>query len=58
MSIGYKVPALAHMESGPQKKMWKNNIGVRQKRITMISKFKLEAESTNKQLNLLVTKYL
>ena len=26
MSIGYKVPALAHMESGPQKKMWKNKI--------------------------------
>ena len=26
MSIGYKVPALAHMETGPQKKMWKNKI--------------------------------
>jgi hypothetical protein len=26
MSIGYKVPALAHMESGPQKKMWKGKI--------------------------------
>ena len=26
MSIGYKVPALAHMEAGPQKKMWKNKI--------------------------------
>lgn len=24
MSIGYKVPALAHMEQGMQKKMWKN----------------------------------
>ena len=24
MSIGYKVPALVHMETGPQKKMWKN----------------------------------
>ena len=26
MSIGYKVPALAHTETGPQKKMWKNKI--------------------------------
>ena len=26
MSIGYKVPALAHMEIGVQKKMWKNKI--------------------------------
>ena len=26
MSIGYKVPALAHMETGVQKKMWKNKI--------------------------------
>ena len=26
MSIGYKVPALAHMEQGVQKKMWKNKI--------------------------------
>lgn len=26
MSIGYKVPALVHMETGPQKKMWKNKI--------------------------------
>ena len=26
MSIGYKVPALAHMETGAQKKMWKNKI--------------------------------
>ena len=24
MSIGYKIPALAHMETGPQKKMWKS----------------------------------
>ena len=24
MSIAYKVPALAHMEAGPQKKMWKS----------------------------------
>ena len=26
MSIGYKVPALVHMEEGPQKKMWRNKI--------------------------------
>ena len=26
MSIGYKVPAVAHMEQGEQKKMWKNKI--------------------------------
>ena len=25
MSIGYKIPAVVHMENGPQKKMWKNN---------------------------------
>ena len=26
MSIGYKVPAVAHLEQGEQKKMWKNKI--------------------------------
>lgn len=26
MSIGYKVPALAHMEQGAQRRMWKNRI--------------------------------
>ena len=26
MSIGYKVPAVAHLEQGEQKKMWKNEI--------------------------------
>ena len=26
MSIGYKVPAVAHLEKGEQKKMWKNKI--------------------------------
>jgi hypothetical protein len=26
MSIGNKPPALAHMEQGEQKKMWKNKI--------------------------------
>ena len=26
MSIGYKVPAQAHMERGMQQKMWKNKI--------------------------------
>ena len=26
MSIGYKTPAVAHMETGPQKKMWKKKI--------------------------------
>ena len=26
MSIGYKIPAVAHMEQGPQKRMWKNKI--------------------------------
>ena len=26
MSIGYKVPAVAHLEQGPQQKMWKNKI--------------------------------
>lgn len=26
MSIGYEVPAVAHMEQGEQKKMWKNKI--------------------------------
>ena len=26
MSIGYKIPAVAHMEQGEQKKMWKNKI--------------------------------
>lgn len=29
MSIGYKVPALAHMESGEQEKRWKNKIYAR-----------------------------
>ena len=26
MSIGYKMPAVAHMEQGEQKKMWKKRI--------------------------------
>lgn len=26
MSIGYKIPAVVHMETGPQKKMWKKKI--------------------------------
>ena len=25
MSIGYKIPAVVHTETGPQKKMWKKN---------------------------------
>lgn len=29
MSIGYKIPAVVHMEQGEQKKMWKNKIYVR-----------------------------
>jgi hypothetical protein len=26
MSIGYKIPAVVHLEKGEQKKMWKNKI--------------------------------
>ena len=26
MSIGYKMPAVAHLEQGEQKKMWKKKI--------------------------------
>ena len=26
MSIGYKIPAVAHLEQGEQKKMWKNKV--------------------------------
>ena len=26
MSLGYKIPAVVHLEKGPQKKMWKNKI--------------------------------
>ncbi|MBQ9656344.1 MAG: integrase core domain-containing protein [Prevotella sp.] len=26
MSIGYKIPAVVHLEQGEQKKMWKNKI--------------------------------
>ena len=47
MSIGYKIPAVVHLETGPQKKMWKDPIYTKKKGANENNGISLQSRTTS-----------
>ena len=47
MSIGYKIPAVVHLEQGEQKRMWKNRIYPKKQTRNEKIKYLCQAEQTS-----------
>jgi putative transposase len=47
MSIGYKIPAVVHLEKGPQKKMWGDNIHVKKDNANEKKAISLQSRTTS-----------